>query len=72
MNNLSYRQIVAIGIAAVVGLPVCVGLVVGHFLDFWFGVVAGVLVLLFLMWLAQRHVKRMGKRERDNGQGKGE
>jgi Na+/H+ antiporter NhaC len=57
-TNLTTGQIITIGVTIVFGLPLCVGLVVGHFLGFWFGVASGGLVLLFIAYLAQRWMKR--------------
>ena len=36
-TNLTYGQIIAIGVAFLFGLPICVGLAVGHFFGLWFG-----------------------------------
>jgi hypothetical protein len=63
-TNLTTGQIIAIGVAALFGLPICIGLVVGHFFGFWLGVASGGLVLLFIAYLAQRWMKRMGKQEK--------
>ena len=68
MNNLTTRQIIAIGAAIIFGLPICVGLVVGHFLGFWFGVALGGLVLLFIAWLAKRWIKGTKQEKEDGGE----
>jgi branched-subunit amino acid ABC-type transport system permease component len=65
-TNLTHAQIIAIGSAIVFGLPLCAGLVAGHFFGFWLGVVAAGLVLLFIGYLAQRWVKRANKKERED------
>jgi hypothetical protein len=65
-GTLTHTQIIAIGSAIVFGLPLCAGLVVGHFFGFWLGVAFGGLVLLFIGYLAQRWVKRANKKERED------
>ena len=63
-TNLTYGQIIAIGVAFLFGLPICVGLAVGHFFDIWFGVVSGVAVLLVIAYIGQRWMKRTGKQDK--------
>jgi len=60
-TNLTHAQIIVIGAAIVLGLPICVGLVVGYFFGLGLGVGSGALVLLFIAYLAQRWMKRVGK-----------
>lgn len=65
-TNLTHTQIIVIGVAALFGLPICVGLVVGHFFGFWPGVVSAGLVLLLIAYVAQRWTKRMGKQDKED------
>ena len=60
-TNLTQGQIIVIGAAIVFGLPICVGLGVGHFFGLWFGVASGGLVMLFIAYLARRWMKRVNK-----------
>jgi hypothetical protein len=64
-TNLTHNQIIAIGSAILFGLPLCAGFVAGHFLGFWPGVMSGGLVLLFIVYLAQRWVKGIGKQDNE-------
>ena len=66
-TNMTQTQIIVIGAAIVFGLSICVGLAVGYFLGFWFGVASGGLVLLFIAYIAQRWMKRMGKQDKEGG-----
>ena len=63
MNNLTRSQIIFIGVACLFGIPTCVGFAIGYFLDFWWGVVVGVLVLLLIAYITPRWQQ---KRERQN------
>jgi len=63
MTNLKPSQIIAIGAAIVFGLPIAVGLAVGHFFGFWFGVAAGGIVLLLVAFLGHRHMVKMAKEQ---------
>lgn len=65
-TNLTHAQIIAIGVAILFGLPICVGLVVWHFLGFWLGVTSGGLVLLLIAYLAQRWQKRISKQGKED------
>ncbi len=66
-TNLTQAQIIVIGAAIVFGLPICVGLVVGHFVGLWFGVASGGSVLLFIAYLAQRRMRRISKQNKEDG-----
>jgi len=63
MTNLKPSQIIAIGAAIVFGLPIAVGLVIGHFFGFWFGVASGGIALLFVAFLGHRHMVKMAKEQ---------
>jgi len=65
-TSLTQTQIIVIGSAALFGLPIGIGLVVGHFFGFWFGVASGGLVLLFIAYIAQRWMKRMGRQDKED------
>lgn len=54
-------QLVIIGIAIVFGLPIMVGLVLGHFFGFGTGVVAGVGLCALILAIAHRRLMRQGK-----------
>jgi uncharacterized membrane-anchored protein YhcB (DUF1043 family) len=64
--KLSTGQMIAIGGAITFGLPICIGLVVGHFLGFWLGVASSGLVLGFIGYLAQRWAKRTSKQQKED------
>ena len=65
-TNLTHGQIIVIGAAIVFGLPICVGLAVGYFFGFVLGVGSGALVLLFIAYIAQRWMKRIGKQDKED------
>lgn len=68
--NLTPRQIIAIGAAIVFGVPIIVGLVVGHFFGFWPGVASGGIVLLLIAFLARRQLmKRVREEEKHSETG---
>lgn len=54
MNNLSQRQIIAIGVVCLFGIPICLGLVVGHFAGFWVGALVTVVTIGVIAHIAQR------------------
>jgi len=67
MNNLTRGQTIAIGIAALFGIPVCAGLAVGYFADFWAGVLVAIVTIavvatIALRWSAKQ-IKQQDKRE---------
>lgn len=53
MNNPSQRQMIVIGIGALFGIPICIGLVVGYFAGFWAGVIATVGAIAVIAYIAQ-------------------
>ena len=65
-TNLTHAQIMVIGTVIVFGLPICVGLAIGYFFGFWFGVASAGLVLLFIAYLAQRWMKKITKQDKDS------
>jgi len=65
-TNLTQTQIIVVGVAVLFGLPICVGLVVGHFFGFWLGVIAAGLVLLLIAYLAQRWMKKISKQDKED------
>lgn len=67
MTNLKSSQIILIGAAIVFGVPITVGLVVGHLFGFWLGVASGGLVLLLVLFLGHRHMMKM-VREQEKGE----
>ena len=69
MMNLTTSQIIAIGVGILFGVPLIVGIVVGHFFGFWPGVVAGGTVLLVIAFVAQRYMNKASKRQRENRDG---
>ena len=54
MNKLTTKQLITIGVACLFGIPICIGLVVGHFAGFWVGVIATVFTIAFIAFIAQR------------------
>lgn len=65
MINLKQRQIIAIGVACLFGIPICIGLVVGHFVGFWVGVVATVVAIAVIAYIAQRWWQKQQKQNGD-------
>lgn len=64
MGNLSRSQAIAIGVAALFGIPICIGLVVGHFEGFWAGVFVTVVAIAVIAFIAQRW---WSKQQKQNG-----
>ena len=54
MNGLTRGRTIAIGIAALFGIPVCAGLAVGYFVGFWDGLVVTVVAIAVIAFIAQR------------------
>jgi Flp pilus assembly protein TadB len=54
MNNLTRGQIILIGVAALFGIPICIGFAVGYVAGFWTGVVATVVAIAVIAFIAQR------------------
>jgi hypothetical protein len=68
VTNLKLSQIIVIGAAIVFGLPIIVGLVVGHFFGLWLGVTSGGIVLLFVLFIVRRQLmKRAREQEKPLG-----
>jgi len=62
MRNLTHGQTIVVGIAALFGIPVCVGLVVGHFLDVWAGVLVAVVIIAAVATIALRWSGKQAER----------
>jgi Na+/H+ antiporter NhaC len=67
-TNLTYGQMIAIGVAILFGVPICLGIVAGYFLGFWLGVIVGGLALLLIAYLAQRWLKRTDEQGKEDRQ----
>ena len=65
-TNLTHIQIIVIGVAILFGLPICIGLAIGYFFGFWFGVASAGLVLLLIAYLAQRWMKKISKQDKED------
>jgi membrane protein implicated in regulation of membrane protease activity len=63
MTNLKPSQIIIIGAAIVFGVPIIVGLVVGHFFGFWAGFASGAGLLLFVAYLGHRELMRRAREQ---------
>lgn len=71
MNNLTQRQIILIGIVCLFGIPICIGIAVGHFAGFWFGVIATVCLIALIAFIAQRWWQKQARQKQDkDGTGK--
>jgi len=66
IRNLTTGQMIAIGVAILFGLPICVGLVAWHFLGLWLGFTSAGLVLLLIAYLAQRWQKRISNEGKED------
>jgi len=70
MKNPTQRQMVAIGVACLFGIPICAGIAVGHFAGFWAGVIVAVLTIVIIATIAQRWWnKQAGQKGKDNDKG---
>ena len=67
MNNLTRGQTIFIGVAALFGVPICIGLVVGHFAGFWIGLLSTVIAIAVIAAIAQRWWQRQQKQNKDKG-----
>ncbi len=67
MHNLSYQQIIVIGVACLFGIPICVGLVIGHFMGFWSGLATFALVIFIIALVAQRWWQKQNKGKDNKG-----
>lgn len=56
--NLNPTQIIIIGAAVVFGVPMAAGIVISHFFGSVNGLIAGVLMFLLILVLAQRRLMR--------------
>jgi uncharacterized membrane protein len=56
-------QIIVIGVAIIFGLPICVGLAVGHFFGFWLGVASSGLVVLVVLFMAHRRIIKLAQQQ---------
>jgi len=65
MHNLSYQQIIVIGVAFLFGIPAVVGIVVGHFTSLGGGIFSGLLVMVVIALIAQRKMGTMGREKKD-------
>jgi len=65
-TNLTHIQIIVIGVAILFGLPICVGLAIGYFFGFGFGIASGGLVLLLIAYLASRWMKKVSKQDKED------
>ena len=54
MNNLTQRQTIALGIVFLFGIPICIGIVVGHFTNFLAGLGITVLAIIIIAYITQR------------------
>jgi len=54
VRNLSHGQTIAVGVMALFGIPLCLGLVVGGFVGFWAGLVVTVVLIAVIAFIAQR------------------
>jgi len=67
MANLKPSQTIAIGVACLFGIPICIGLVVGHFVGFWVGVVTTIVAIAFIAYIAQRWWQRQVRQNKGKG-----
>jgi len=65
MANLKPSQTIAIGVACLFGIPICIGLVVGYFAGFWIGVVTTVVTIGVIAYIAQRWWQKQRKQNGD-------
>ena len=63
MNSLTRGQTIALGIAALFGIPVCAGLVVGYFVGFWAGLVVTVVAITVIAFIAQRWWEKQARQQ---------
>ena len=63
MNNLTRGQVIAIGIAALFGVPICIGIAIGYVLGFWVGVLVTVVAIATVAFIALRWWQRKAERE---------
>jgi len=67
MANLKPSQTITIGVACLFGIPICIGIVVGHFAGFWVGVVTTIVAIAFIAYIAQRWwQKQQNKGKKDD------
>lgn len=65
MNNLTRGQIIFIGVAALFGIPICIGFAVGYLAGLWAGVLVTVVAIAVIAFIAQRWWQRRQKQNRD-------
>jgi len=65
MANLKPSQTIAIGVACLFGIPICIGLVVGRLVGFWAGVVTTVVAIAIIAYIAQRWWQKQRKQNED-------
>lgn len=67
MNNLTRGQTILIGVAALFGIPICIGFAVGYLVGFWPGVLVAVLAIAIIAPIALKwRQKRQNKGRDDN------
>jgi putative Mn2+ efflux pump MntP len=65
MRNLSPQQILIIGAAIVFGLPVVIGLIVGHFYGGRAGIFSGLLLCVLILFMAHRKIMAQARRQKN-------
>jgi len=69
MHNLSYHQIIVIGVAFLFGIPAAAGIVVGHFTSLGGGIFSGLLVMAVIATIAQRRMAAIERQKKSKDEG---
>lgn len=66
MRNLTPRQTIAVGVAALFGIPICAGIAIGYVLGFWVGLLVTVVSIAGIAFIAMRWWQRRAGDDKKN------
>lgn len=69
MVNLTPRQIILIGAAIVFGPPLLLGIILGHFVDWFAGIGGGILLFLVIVAIASVEIRKHLEQHKESQNG---